>query len=448
MKCGTAMTVPTPDPVETPIPSLASLLDESPEFNRAAPAAVAPAPTEPDPRSLASLLDDIPELTKPVGQIVAAPAPPKLTASEIRRLRPVVSSEPPLWRRHLHWLLMLALVPLVVVLLTETNDGSFIERFMESLEEVDEADREQILERLEQAESMDEVLTLLPGERLHGALLARSSTAHWNMAVAATIAYMTFFMFLALGGSAKPQNVLFVGLFTATIGVGFLLFIQMLASATNGHFFVGGSIVTIFFLLFKILAFSYSAADDPANGFLLSFIGFTVGVGLCEEFVKALPIFFYRDTESGSTWRGLMISGLASGAGFGIAEGIMYSGTYYNGIHGADIYLVRFLSCVALHAIWTGSVAIFLHQRRESFEGLDSWREWFVPMLIVLAVPAVLHGFYDTCLKKEMNGYALLVALASFAYLAFLLSRLQTVDDQSSHKAMLKDYVRHRSAIS
>jgi hypothetical protein len=47
----------------------------------------------------------------------------------------------------------------------------------------------------------------------------------------------------------------------------------------------------------------------------------------------------------------LLLWGMASGIGFGIAEGIMYSGRYYNGVAGADIHYVRFLSCVALHAI-------------------------------------------------------------------------------------------------
>ena len=34
----------------------------------------------------------------------------------------------------------------------------------------------------------------------------------------------------------------------------------------------------------------------------------------------------------------------------------------------------------------------------------------------MLAVPMILHGLYDTLLKKEMNAYALLVGLASFAW--------------------------------
>ncbi|HTU27208.1 MAG TPA: PrsW family glutamic-type intramembrane protease, partial [Pirellulales bacterium] len=199
----------------------------------------------------------------------------------------------------------------------------------------------------------------------------------------------------------------------------------------------------IFYIL-KFIAFSYSAALDPENGFWLSFLGYTLGVGLCEEFVKSIPLLYYRDSESGSRWRGLMIAGLASGAGFGIAEGIMYSSEYYNGVDSGQIYLVRFLSCVALHAIWTGSVAISIHERRDSFAGLGGVRDWIVPWLMVIAVPATLHGLYDTCLKKDSNGYALLVAFASFGYLAFVLSRRQADDDTLAQKNLLRDYVRRR----
>ena len=303
-------------------------------------------------------------------------------------------------------------------------------------------------EKGREMESLEDFFAILPGNRLKGAFLARSSIAHWFMAAAATALYMAFFMFLAADGSARPREVLAVGLFTATIGVGFLLVVQFIASALEGHFPIGVNIVTLVFYLLKLIALSYNAAADPENGFFASFMGFTVGVGLCEELVKAFPIFWFRDTTRGSAWRGLFIWGLASGAGFGIAEGIIYSGTYYNGISGPGIYLVRFLSCVALHAIWSGSVAIFLYERRDSFDGCDDWYDWIEPVLIVLAVPIVLHGLYDTCLKKDYNGAALLVALASFLYLAFLFRRLQVDDDSAADEAVRRALARRRSVAA
>jgi RsiW-degrading membrane proteinase PrsW (M82 family) len=133
----------------------------------------------------------------------------------------------------------------------------------------------------------------------------------------------------------------------------------------------------------------------------------------------------------GIEWRGACVWGLASGVGFGVAEGIMYSSDYYNGIHTSGIYLVRFVSCVALHAIWSAAVGLTLwHQRSRLAEDLDL-KELAVVILIALAGPMILHGLYDTMLKRDMSIWALVTALASFAWLAGLIewTRRQEADD-------------------
>jgi RsiW-degrading membrane proteinase PrsW (M82 family) len=479
MACGAAMQIPQPEPPAESAYSLVSLLDDVPAIER--PAAAPKAATT-SPPSIQSL---------------AQPFQPKTKSAGTSGL--LATSRSSVWHRQLHWLLGLALIPLVVLLLTKSpEEASFIERLYDTVKETQptevaeagdatampdeasstetaetgnaaetaEADAEidtakwplppnqaEADESSEEVASLDDILALLPGERLSGAFLARSSIAHWFMAALATILYMAFFMFLATDGSAKPLEVLAVGMFTATIGVGFLLAVQFLATAFEGSIVIGFNIVTLVFYLLKLIGLSYSAAANPENGFFISFVGFTLGVGLCEECVKAFPLFWFRDTLRGSAWRGLFIWGLASGAGFGIAEGIIYSSAYYNGISGPGIYLVRFLSCVALHAIWSGSVAVFLYERRDSFDHCDDWYEWIVPSLIVIAVPAVLHGLYDTCLKKDFNGSALLVALASFAYLAFLFRRLQVDDDTAAEnttadQAMQRALARRRSVAT
>ena len=66
---------------------------------------------------------------------------------------------------------------------------------------------------------------------------------------------------------------------------------------------------------------------------------------------------------------------------------------------------------------------------------------------MVLAVPMALHGLYDTCLKKDQNGLALLVAFASFGFLAFLTSRLYGKDDDVATQEMLKEYRRRKTAM-
>jgi RsiW-degrading membrane proteinase PrsW (M82 family) len=210
--------------------------------------------------------------------------------------------------------------------------------------------------------------------------------------------------------------------------------------------FHGRSIVVILFYIVKLIGYSYRAALDPENGFFLSFLGFTFGVGFCEEVCKALPLLWHYRRPTDLAWRGAFLWGLASGAGFGISEGITYASDYYNGITGSEIYYVRFISCVALHALWTGSVAITLYNRQELLQKEMPWYEYIAPVFLIVAVPMVLHGLYDTLLKKELNGAALGVAVVSFLFLAFQLSRLHGVDDEAANKALLEEYARRRSA--
>ena len=79
----------------------------------------------------------------------------------------------------------------------------------------------------------------------------------------------------------------------------------------------------------------------------------------------ALPVIWRLRRDEPMGWRAGCLWGLASGVGFGVMEGIKYSADFYNGIWGGGVYLMRFASCVALHAVWTGSVAIFAFQQRK-----------------------------------------------------------------------------------
>ncbi|HSQ57253.1 MAG TPA: hypothetical protein VLM40_16130 [Gemmata sp.] len=428
LKCGAPMQIPGGEPID---PAAILLQDDEP-------------PSDPQPDSAPPPAEEAPP---PLPRPRPAPAKRNAKAVNVATLPPLTSNDPPFWRRHLHWMLVLALIPLVVSLLSTSKEASIGERIAELIEKASPAEQDRIIQQLEHADSLDDIVALFPEKRFPGAFLSRSTGAHFLMAVVATLLYMAFFMFLASDGSAQPRQVLLVGLFTATVGVGFLLLVQFVASLTEGRILVGANIVALFFAILKFIAFSYGAAADPENGFFLSFLGFTFGVGLCEELVKTIPLFWHRSTEAGSAWRGMMIWGMASGAGFGIAEGIMYSGRYYNGVSGADIYLVRFVSCVALHAIWSGSVAILLYHRRDLFDGIEHWTGWIAPTLFVIGIPMILHGLYDTCLKKDLNGFALLVAAASFGYLAFLLSRLQTGDDRAASDELLREYQRRKAAM-
>ena len=64
-------------------------------------------------------------------------------------------------------------------------------------------------------------------------------------------------------------------------------------------------------------------------------------MGLCEELCKALPLFWHFRRKSTLDVRGAVVWGLATGIGFGVSEGISYSSSFYNGIFGGGIYIVR-----------------------------------------------------------------------------------------------------------
>lgn len=385
---------------------------------------------------------------------------------------PTTKSSTPSWLRHLHWLLALAMIPLAVTILLP--DESLEQRVRDTLEEArpkaapTEPSTDGSIASSTQPNSTPadaqppdsaepdipfegeiDLFNLLPGHKLKGALLSRDSHMQWLFALLAIIAYMVFFTFLASDNSAKPLHVLGVGAFTATAGVALLMGIQFLASAAAmGRFRVRG-IIGLVILAFLLIGLSYRIALDPESSLVASFLGFTFGVGLCEEICKAIPMLMAHKIGIKQSWRGAFIWGLASGAGFGVAEGILYSYDMYNGVSGIDAYLVRFVSCVALHAVWAGSVGITIEQNAHMLQeehDEESWWMWILILLRMIAVPMVLHGLYDTLLKKDLPFFALLTAIASFGWLAFVIYRLRNEDDMDERAAFVARYIRSKAA--
>ena len=316
-------------------------------------------------------------------------------------------------------LLALALIPLVVSLLGQEAPLDLQERFARTIAAAPPEEQKRIETALAQDSiDLEEAIAAMPGNRLFGAHLARDTSIHWIYAAIATTGFLLLLSLCFSVERAHPVHLLGVGLFTATAGILFLLLVQFCAMIRLGGI-RGGGVVMIIWLIMMFIGWSYESANDPETGFLLSAFGFTFGVGLCEEFTKAIPMFFWFRRFSEVGWRGACLWGLASGIGFGISEGVMYSTRYYNGISGGDIYLVRFVSCVALHAMWAGSVGIAIARHIDEYEEIDDAAGFGLFAVKVMAVPMVLHGFYDTLLKKDMNAWALGVAVLSFAWLAW-----------------------------
>jgi RsiW-degrading membrane proteinase PrsW (M82 family) len=299
-----------------------------------------------------------------------------------------------------------ALLPLMFQMLGGERDIE--ERLERTL-----AAHEEIGEHLDEIGSLSELLRMLPDGRIEGAHLSGETWMHWLYGILAAAAFIGAVRLSLAPAQANVLHWLAIAGLTATVGIVSLLAFQWIADFAQGIWVRGGGILVVVFYIVKFIGFSYRAALDPSNGFWLSFLGYTFGVGLCEEITKVLPAKFWLDNDKNLDWRATCALGLCSGVGFGVAEGIMYSSHYYNGMMTMDIYITRFISCVALHAVWAASAAIFLKQTQILFETGNALYD----LLIAIAVPAVLHGLYDTLLKRDMAAYALIVAILSFIWL-------------------------------
>jgi RsiW-degrading membrane proteinase PrsW (M82 family)/DNA-directed RNA polymerase subunit RPC12/RpoP len=277
-------------------------------------------------------------------------------------------------------------------------------------------------------EDPEEIFAILPGERIPGAFLGRNSSLHWLFAGISGAGFMILFLAMFRRFGQDIGTAIFGAAFTATAGIIMLMGFQWAAFATRGFWLRGRGIVLLIFLIIKLIGFSYQCALEEGSGFVSSFMGFTLGVGICEEVCKILPVIGYLGTSKKASWQGACLVGLASGVGFGVSEGIMYSSWYYNGISTGDIYVVRFISCVALHSVWTGAGAVLLYFNQDGLHGGFNFMDIASTLGMTLGISIVLHGLYDTLLKQEMPFVALLMGVMSIAWLIYIIER-QTRED-------------------
>ena len=324
-------------------------------------------------------------------------------------------------RDYLYLLTLLALVPLGISLFRSNDGGGITERLTQTVKKHPEiSDKVQQLVESEEA-TMDQLFNVLPGHRLEGSFLARDSWWHWGFALLSAAAFMGLMTLMFPPGHTARTHLIWTGVFTATAGIIVLIGFQFVANATEGMWVRGRGIIVLLFYIVKFIGYSYRAALDPESGFILSTVGFTLGVGLCEELVKAFPVLFHYQTTQDNRWpwRTACMVGFLSGIGFGVSEGIHYSSNMYNGVTAGDAYLVRFISCVALHAVWSGAAAVFIFRHQAQLQGSENVFGGAVTWVAMVAVPMVLHGLYDTLLKKDHPGWALATAAVSFVWLIY-----------------------------
>lgn len=355
-----------------------------------------------------------------------APAP------KVKRHRDIVEEKPVhSWRDFTYFILVLALLPLGLLLFLKKDDAAA--RLVRTLEKLPKG----VQDRLDNLDE-EELFKVLPDSRIEGAHLGRTSYRHYLYGFVAAGAFFLLGVFLVRAEDSHPWSILLSGVFTGTAGIVILLLAQLFAAVTQGHILVSGNpVILVIFWVAWAIGFSYSVVSNPDYGFLATFFGFTFGVGFCEELCKALPLIIYYKGRRNPRWHDGCAIGYASGAGFGIAEALLYSGNQYNGIATYDVYLVRFISCVALHIIWSLSTALFLHKHQWLLHDAESGYEYIPRVMVVVSIPMMLHGLYDSALQKHMGWLALVAALVSFAWLVWLMETARKSDEEPVRKKRL-----------
>lgn len=333
-----------------------------------------------------------PAANDPYGLIVPEAAPAGRAAHPAAHLEPAEHASSA--REYLYWLLPIALLPLAVALGHPTDDTEA--RFRRTLHESPPSIRHRI-EQLEHSPfaTIDDVFDLLPDRRIVGALLPHGSARHWLFAGVSIAAFLVIALATFPNGGTTAKTLCAIGFFTGTAGVMLLLIVQPFFTLTV-----------------------HDVLDDNRN-FVISLFGYIFGVGLFEELAKLVPLLWRYRRIGPLRWRAACLWGLASGAGFGVAEGVFYSESMYNGLALPEMYFVRFFSCVALHAIWTASAALSLARYPHEISNPTDKAVAALSLLRILAIPTVLHGLYDAVLQYNYDEAALGVALVSFGWLAW-----------------------------
>ena len=324
------------------------------------------------------------------------------TATTVRR----PPSRPDGWRSIARFSMLAALIPLAIFTFTVKND--FGQRRDETRKQHPEVAKKFRTPDLTPAE-----VAAYPSHRIEGAAFSIHTSVHWAIALLTALVFWEFILIIQPMGNSTSRQLWAVGIFTGTVGILMLVIVTVCAIL-----FAAANVPIL-----KYLGYSYFAATRPNTGFIASMIGFTVGVGFLEELCKALPLYWHYRKSATLDARGAVVWGLATGIGFGVSEGISYSSNFYNGISGGGIYVVRFISCVSLHAVWSATVAILIWKRQSRIHNLEKVWQWIPIVFATLASSMVIHGFYDTCLKKEYGTAALGSAILSFAIFFWLYDR-------------------------
>lgn len=176
-------------------------------------------------------------------------------------------------------------------------------------------------------------------------------------------------------------------------------------------FLVGAVVVLPAGIAERTLLDLYSLTPDPQQGFIYTMISAFFVAGVVEEGLKALCFLrlvnqkpFFEEPYDGIVYAG------AIGLGFAAVENVLYVTS-----SGIDTAFVRAFTAVPAHAVF----AVIMGSRfaRARFFGASRWPAF--------AIPALLHGLYDTFAMSQGYLWNLLLAFYLMVIVAYAMHELR-----------------------
>jgi hypothetical protein len=243
--------------------------------------------------------------------------------------------------------------------------------------------------------------------------------------------------------------------FTAAIGMIFLLLIVQPLSAwlEESSFPKPGRLA--FLYIFELIGWSYKNMFNPEAGFFKSAVAFTFSAGLCEEFVKLLPVFFslHAWSISGisipnkcdipsalktvSVKPGIILFiGFMSGIGFGVCEAIVFYSPWSQAPL-LSLNFLRWFSLVPMHAFWALIDSTILIWAWPRFYNSKSGFGQIIGLLLIVLAASILHGFYNSA-SARVQTLAIFLQLAAVVLAIFMVktvlkeSVVETIHNETS----------------
>jgi RsiW-degrading membrane proteinase PrsW (M82 family) len=225
-------------------------------------------------------------------------------------------------------------------------------------------------------------------------------------------------------------------LFTMLVGIVLLLLFQGVAEWSIGEEMHGKT--AIIMAILKMVGLAYREVSTDGGGLGGKLFGFIVGVGLCEETTKLLPLFWLlfvgANHEVRKDYRGFLMTGYFSGLGFGIGEALsMYAPWNGNDICASNV--LRWFSVVPSHGIWTVICAACLWWLAPRVRAVrirtvsDVGKKIGLCALAVVAA-AVAHGIYNVLCGVPL--FAVVMIAATIMLMGWIVRLVATKQGEST----------------